>query len=415
MTSHPHHASAAGWISIAVAIAFALPALALRLTNTHLSPELGTLVFGVGIMGAAFLISWTAEAAEEDISQALALAFLAFIAVLPEYAVDLYFAWTAPVEESHRQLAIANMTGANRLLIGVGWPVVFLLYWFKSRRTTLAIDRSHALELSFLAAATVYSFTIPLRGHLSLLDTVVLGGLFALYVALAARRPVAAPELMGPAETIGSLPVMRRRAVLVLFFAFAAAAIFAAAEPFAESLVSLGSRFGVSEFLLVQWIAPLASESPEFIIASLLALRGRPSAAMAALVSSKVNQWTLLVGSLPLAYGISAGSPAPMAFDERQMEEVFLTAAQSAFAVAVFVSLSLSRWEALALAALFGTQLFISDTHSRILYAWLYLGLTVAILIWQRQEIGQFLRSARDAVRQEAAEPAPAQHRHQHR
>ncbi|MEK7216932.1 MAG: sodium/calcium exchanger protein, partial [Chloroflexota bacterium] len=204
MTHHSsNHPGASGWLFIALAALVAMPALVLRLTGTHLPPVQGTLLFGLGILGAAFLISWTAEAAEGDISQALALAFLAFIAVLPEYAVDLYFAWTAPFEEAHRQLAIANMTGANRLLIGVGWPVIFGLFWLKTRRTKLEIDRSHALELSFLAVATLYSFTIPLRGHLSLIDTVVLGALFAGYVVLAARRPVAVPEHIGPAAVIG--------------------------------------------------------------------------------------------------------------------------------------------------------------------------------------------------------------------
>ncbi|MSQ27929.1 MAG: sodium:calcium antiporter [Dehalococcoidia bacterium] len=406
MTHHSsNHPGASGWLFIAAAALIALPALVLRLTGTHLPPVQGTLLFGLGILGAAFLISWTAEAAEGDISQALALAFLAFIAVLPEYAVDLYFAWTAPFEESHRQLAIANMTGANRLLIGIGWPVIFGLFWLKTRRAMLEIDRSHALELSFLAVATLYSFTIPLRGHLSLIDTVVLGGLFAGYVVLAARRPVAAPEHIGPAAVIGALPTGRRRATLIAFFLFSAVAIFAAAEPFAESLVSMGAQWGVSEFVLVQWVAPLASESPEFIIASLLALKGRPSAAMAALISSKVNQWTLLVGSLPLAFGISGGSIQPMMFDPRQSEEVLLTAAQSAFAVAVFVSLSLSKWEALALMALFVTQLFISDLHARLYYAYGYLALTVVILIAQRRNLRPFITSAWEATQRQVETP----------
>jgi len=50
---------------------------------------------GLGIFGAAFLLSWAAELAQLYISQNLALALLALIAVLPEYAVDMYFAWMA--------------------------------------------------------------------------------------------------------------------------------------------------------------------------------------------------------------------------------------------------------------------------------------------------------------------------------
>ena len=47
---------------------------------------------GAGIFGAAFLLSWASEVAQLDITRALALAVLALIAVLPEYAVDVYFA-----------------------------------------------------------------------------------------------------------------------------------------------------------------------------------------------------------------------------------------------------------------------------------------------------------------------------------
>jgi cation:H+ antiporter len=53
---------------------------------------------------------------------------------------------------------------------------------------------------------------------------------------------------------------------------------------------------------LIQWVAPLASESPEFLIAILFALRGRGSVGIGALISSKVNQWTLLIGTPPLAF-----------------------------------------------------------------------------------------------------------------
>ncbi len=381
----------------------ALPAFYFRLvevtTGDHLEPTPRAIIFGIGILGAAFLISWVAEAAEMDIPQTLALAVLALIAVLPEYAVDLYFAWTAPEIPENRHFAVANMTGGNRLLIGLGWPVVFFLFWWTTKRKTLSIDRGHALELTFLAIATLYSFTIPIKGHLSLLDTVILVSLFGAYIFFASRRPTEEPELLGPAKLVGSFPMISRRILLFVLFLFAGSAIFASAEPFAEGLIEIGEEFGISQFLLVQWLAPLASESPEFIIASLFVLRGRAGPAMGALISSKVNQWTLLIGSLPLAFAISGGSLSPLDFDSRQSEEILLTAAQSAFAVAVFLSLSISRWEALLLAALFGTQLFFTDTTVRLVYSFVYIVLAVGLLFYQRNEIMPLLRSAREAAR----------------
>src|SRR5882672_6863803 len=89
---------------------------------------------GLAIFGAAFLLSWAAELAQNDIPQALALAFVALVAVLPEYAVDMYFAWTAGKNPSYVAYAAANMTGGNRLLIGCGWTVVVFAFWLKTRR-----------------------------------------------------------------------------------------------------------------------------------------------------------------------------------------------------------------------------------------------------------------------------------------
>ena len=77
-----------------------------------------------------------------DISQSLALAFLALISILPEYAVDMYFAWQAGKNPEYMGYATANMTGANRLLIGLGWSAVVLLYWARSRKRSVTLDRA---------------------------------------------------------------------------------------------------------------------------------------------------------------------------------------------------------------------------------------------------------------------------------
>ncbi|MCS7295017.1 MAG: hypothetical protein RMK15_07355, partial [Chloroflexota bacterium] len=130
------------WATLGLTAAAAAPGIGLRVAGVHLPAELGAVVFGTSILAAAFILSWTAETAEMDISQGLALAVIAFIAVLPEYAVDLVLAWKAGSDpaEAARGLAIANMTGGNRLLIGVGWAVVMLLFWLRTGRRELAVD-----------------------------------------------------------------------------------------------------------------------------------------------------------------------------------------------------------------------------------------------------------------------------------
>ena len=120
---------------VGLALLAAAPALWLTFGGMHASHPISALLFGLAIVGAAFLLSWAAEVAQLDISAGLALAVLALIAVLPEYAVDFVFAWkggqsvaaygpSCPASEpgaaSPCSLALANMTGANRLLIGIG-------------------------------------------------------------------------------------------------------------------------------------------------------------------------------------------------------------------------------------------------------------------------------------------------------
>src|SRR3989304_806397 len=306
------------WAIIALAILGALPAPVLRLLEvTDLAhPDLGNVgqavLFGLAIASAATLLTWASEVAETEISATLALVVLALIAVLPEYAVDLYFAWTAPTNPDNAHLAIANMTGANRLLVGMAWPVIFLIFFSRTRFRSMPVERSNALGILFLGGATLYSFSIPIRGHLSLIDTAVMFSIFGAYLYLSSRAPARrGGEFAAPGAPIGALPPLTRRLAVIAMFVYAAAVIFASAEPFAEGLVDTGKQFDINEFLLVQWLGPLASESPEFILAGMMAARGRHGAAMTILIASKVNQWTLLIGSLPPAYAISRGPPPP--------------------------------------------------------------------------------------------------------
>ncbi len=399
-----HATYARQWAIIAVVIAAALPAPILRLLDVtgaphpDLPPLVQSVIFGLGIFAAATLLTWASEVAETEVSATLALVVLALIAVLPEYAVDLYFAWTAPTNPESAHLAVANMTGANRLLVGFAWPMVFLIFYLRTRRSVMPVERSNSLGILFLGAATAYSLSIPLRGHLSLIDTAVMFGFFIAYLYLASRMP---PEedrvFVGPAAAMAAL--RQRRAVVGAIFAYAALVIFAAAEPFAKGLVETGEELGVDKFLLVQWVAPLASEAPEFILAGMLALRGRQDAAMTVLISSKVNQWTLLIGSLPLAYSISGGTLSPLDFDSRQAEEVFLTAGQSMFAVAILVSLSMAWWEAIILGGLFSTQLFFTDQTVRVGYGAGYLTLAALVFVRDVPRMPSFLSAARDTAR----------------
>jgi cation:H+ antiporter len=180
--------------------------------------------------------------------------------------------------------------------------------------------------------------------------------------------------------------------------------IVSAAEPFAEALLGIGRQHGIEEFLLVQWLAPLASESPEFIVAIIFATSGKATAGLRALLSSKVNQWTLLVGMLPLAYSVGGAGLTPLHLDPRQEEEVLLTAAQSLFALAVMANFRFSLGESALLAVMFVTQLFSVDPATRMIYCWIYIGLALGLLAVSREH----RRGMFDILRFRGGAAAPA-------
>lgn len=387
------------WWKVAVVIAIAVPAVALRILGVHPPSLLGMLTFGPAIVASAFLLVWAAEAAQHDISGSLATAILAVIAVLPEYVVDLYFAWSAGHIPQNAHYAAANMTGSNRLLLGLGWPFVALLFaWGLRRRGErprgVQLHAGRKLELAFLAFASLYSLVIPFTRRLAWYDAVVLLTIFAFYLWRAAQGERREPELIGVARQLGELPRVPRRIAVSALFIAAGAIVLLAAEPFAAALVAGGKQFGLDEFLLVQWIAPLASESPELLVAGVLAVRGHEDSALGTLLSSKVNQWTLLVGSLPVAFIAGGGSVSGIALDARQTEEFVLTAAQTILGFAVLVDLRLAVWESLALLVLFAAQFPFPQPSVRIGFSIAYAAIAAVLLIRRKASLPGIVRAA---------------------
>ncbi len=374
----------ANWLWIGSSTLLCLQWIIIHFSGGHPPPHWMALSSGVAIFGAAFMLSWAAELAQKDIPQALAIALLALIAVLPEYAVDMYFAWQAGKDPKYTSFAMANMTGANRLLIGVGWASVVLTYFLKTGNKKIQLEFSHISEIRYLGLATIYSFVIPLKGQLDIVDAIVFIAIFLLYMRAASKAEHVETELEGPPAMIEGWGEGARRLFTVLFFLYSGYTIYIAAEPFAEGLLATGRTFGIEEFILVQWLAPLASESPEFIVAILFALKGQPGISMGALLSSKVNQWTLLIGMLPVVFMVSAGRLGPMEMDQRQIEEMLLTAAQSLFAVAILANLSFSLLEATVILLLFSTQLLFPDPQFRFYYSFLYIFLAVGLVVGKK-------------------------------
>ena len=376
-----------------VLLLLGVPGAVVRFSGLDVDPIVAAAVFGLGIVAGAFLLSWAAEVAELDVSASLAIAVLALIAVLPEYAIEAVLAWDAGSSfdtvsggvTTETSRVAANVTGSNRLLIGLGWSAVVLIFWLK-RRHALDMRGEMGLEIRMLAIVTVVTLLVFFMEQVHIMVAVGLIGLYIAYLWFSSTGDVEEPELIGAAALIGSLPVRWRRTMVVFLFIFAAGVILIAAEPFVESLVETGESFGIDEFILIQWIAPLASESPEIIVAVLFSLRANPVAGLTALISSSVNQLTLLVGSMAVIFSISAGEVLSFPLDDRQTVEFLLTTAVSAAALMLIAKRVLS-WNAGAiLLVLFAAHLFFTDSDDRLRFSFLYFGLALGLVAidWQR-------------------------------
>lgn len=417
-------------VPVALVASITAPWLLVRASGVPVGLYPRVALAGISILGAAFLLAWAAETAEKDVSRSFAIAVLAVLAVAPEYAVDALYAWEAGVDPGSAasaeaaDLAVANMTGANRILIGIGWSAIaiFTVYRALKSHTTkirdpnverakgfladrVRLDRGLSLEIVFLFGATLYAFFIPLTGSIAIHDMLVLVGLYGLYIVFALRAPPTPEQHVGVPAYLQSFTKPRRIATVIGLFAFSGLVIFVAVEPFAHGLEEIGLRQGIPPFLMIQWVAPLASETPEFVIVTLLVMKARSSASFNALISSKLNQWTLLIGTLVIVYSVSLGSYGALPMGQRQMGEIWLTAAQSYFALSLLVDLRISVREALALLVLFLLQLYpmFHEFEWLLVFSGVYMILGTALLIHRRAHLLALAGFVRERV---GGEPA---------
>jgi len=360
--------------AVAVTVLLSSPWVAVTRVST---PEaFGTiptvLVSGLSVLTASFLLAWGAETAEKDVPRAFAIAVLAILAVAPEYAVDALYAWQAGQGRTGAaDLAVANMTGANRILIGLGWSGIALFSIYRATTSgdvavernegfladAVVLDRSIATEIVFLTLATVWAFFVPLGGGIDILDMLILVGIYAAYIAIIIRSDSEEEEVhVGVPAYLQEMPASIRIPSVFALFGYSGFLIFTAVEPFAHGLENLGLQYGIPEFFMIQWVAPLASESPELIVTAYLVNKARTTAAFNALISSKLNQWTLLIGTLGVVFSISQGYYGVLEFSFKQSAEIWLTAAQSFFALAILINFRISMREAVALLVLFVSQ-----------------------------------------------------------
>ncbi len=322
-----------------------------------------------GILFASMLIAWGAESAQFFIAQGFALAILAWMQTLPEFAVEAVLAW-----KQQTPLLLANLTGALRLLTGFGWPMIYLAAAAVHRRRTgrplgrIRLDASHSVEVIGLLAPLLYALVIWAKRSLNLVDGAILTAIYAAYLLLLSKLPPEAEEGIEDLEAVPRYivlaPARRRIALIGACFVAGGALIYFTAEPFLGSLIAVATVAGIPAFLFIQWIAPFVSEFPEMASTFYFArtVTGAPMALMN-MVSSNINQWTLLVAMLPVVYSMSVGGPATIHFGGGQEMELLMTIAQALVAMLTLVNMELAWWEAGALLGLWLAQFALATLH----------------------------------------------------
>src|SRR5690242_19926734 len=354
------------------------------------------------ILLAAMLIAWAAESAQFFVAQGFALAILAWLQTLPEFAVEAVLAWKQQVP-----LLLANLTGALRLLTGLGWPMIYataaVSHRWKTRQPLrrIALDPGHCVEVVGLLACMAYAAVIWWKATLNLLDAAILIAIYAAYLLVLRRMPPEEAEGIDDLELIPRTIVKSRRpvriGVITGLFLIGGALIYFTAEPFLGSLLALSAVLGVPSFVFVQWVAPFVSEFPEKVSAFYWARTvDRASMALMNMVSSNINQWTLLAAMLPIVYSLSRGEPATIGFDSQQELELLMTLGQSLIGALFLINMELAWWEAAALFFLWAVQFALSPVEPSpgfwgTLAGHIHRYVTITYLAWSAVEAGRML------------------------
>jgi cation:H+ antiporter len=361
------------------------------------------------ILIAAMLIAWGAETAQFFIAQGFALAILAWMQTLPEFAVEAVLAW-------HRQVPylFANLTGALRLLTGLGWPMIYfsaaVVYRRRERKPMrrIMLQGEHSVQVVGLLVPLIYTAFIVWKGSLHLADSVVLTAIYAAYLAVLGKMPPQEEEGIDDLERIPRAIVLsprpRRIALIAGLFIAGGLLIYFSAEPFLASLFAISIRLGVPAFVFIQWVAPFISEFPEGLSTFYWARTvHRAPMALMNLVSSNINQWTLLVAMLPVVFSFSVGSASSLPLDGQQKLEVLMTIGQQLVGMLFLVNMELAWWEAASLFVLWLVQFFFSAINPDIPF-WGMLGghvhrwITIAYYAWAAWELVRLLLGQRKPV-----------------
>lgn len=348
---------------------------------------------GPAILLSSIMIAWGAEAAQYFMAQGIALAILAVLQTLPEFAVEAVLAW-----KQQTQYLFANLTGALRLLTGLGWPLIYAAAATSHRKTLhqpmrfIELTAQQSIQVVGLLFSLVWQFAVWVKGSLGVVDAVILLAVYIGYLLIMRKLPPEAPESVEEMDLVPRKIVLARRGIrmtaILGLFAVGGVGVFAVAAPFLEALFGLSVSAGVPAFIFIAWIAPLVSEAPEGFSAFYWA-RDYPRAntALMNMVSSNISQWTLMAAMLPVVLSFSMGHPAAIPIDPLQNRELLMTLAQALVGALLLLDLKLQAWEAGTLFVLWAVQVMFSVLRPDSVIHWWITGIYFA---WAALELARF-------------------------
>lgn len=395
MTAEPRSAvTATAWRRhLLIAAVGAVIGLVTHVAGARLPAPVALAGLGIGLLSAAFMLAWAADAGEAVFSGGLVLAVIAIIAVLPEFTIEVRFAFIQAAE-----LVTANLTGATRLLLA-GAAVLPLLVVALARRSGAAIASvrlapGRRLELGILLVTCIFAIQIAIRGSLTVFDSVILIGLYVVYARHVQGNPDEEPAVVGVGAGLLTLPIRFQRPAITGLIICAGTAVIMVANPFADALLHTGVSLGIDPYLLIQSVVPIATEAPEFVVVAVLVANHRPAQGLALLLASSVSQWTLGLGLLPVAY-FAGGGGLTMPLAVREQVELGFTIAVTLFVVSALATLRPARPDAILMGIIFVVQLIYPSPLVRLMAAFVLLVFAIDLLVARRRHVRPLLRAIR--------------------
>lgn len=374
------------YIKVLKAITFTILAAAVAALGYYLKLK-GVIISSI-IIFAAVLIGYGAEVLELVLPSGVAIAIVALLQISPEFFVEWATVKKAAFDPEFLHNAMANLYGANKLLVGFGPPLVFFVYYFFSPAKKENYIKFHAIKsysIFVMIFAVAYNFVIYLKNSLMWYDSILLAAIYFGSVFFIGKMEMRynklkpadekEPEIEDSAVeklihgfVLAGEKVIACRAYIVAFLLLGTggALLVGYAEEFLECLLHAATAAGISTFIFIGYVAPFMSEFPEKTVAIGYAMKGHEDTAMINFLSSILAQLTLLTGMVPLAYSYYKGTPTGIVFDKVQSQELLLVIAMMLFSLMLFLDLKFTIRETILALGLFIWQFAFPESRDTV-------------------------------------------------